>query len=86
MNRKMNRQFAKMDGQRMAGAMLCAIMLCAVMLCACVTGALAEAAGITGMQIKTATIKAEGVSDQSLLDVPSFYVDFARQFTLHVKW
>lgn len=40
---------------------------------------------VEGMQIETAVIKAEGASDQSLTDGNSFFVDFSKQFTLHIE-
>lgn len=40
---------------------------------------------VEGMEITTAIVKAEGVSDQSLIGDSSFSVDFSKQFTLHIE-
>lgn len=40
---------------------------------------------VEGMEITTAVVRAEGVSDQNLGNGDSFSVDFSKQFTLHIE-
>lgn len=40
---------------------------------------------VDGMKIATAEIRADGMSNQDLLDGSSFTVDFSKQFTLHIE-
>lgn len=40
---------------------------------------------VEGMEITTAVVRAEGVSDQNLGNGGSFSVDFSKQFTLHIE-
>lgn len=40
---------------------------------------------VDGMKIATAEIRADGMSNQDLLDGTTFTVDFSKQFTLHIE-